>query len=103
MSFPPWQLLISLRGLNVSELGVWALLANTSHETAEVADLLVEEDSYELQLEHEADSLAAPFVRAKLAGKRETNAGWELGFIFAAPDPELLGLIAELGHGTPHN
>jgi hypothetical protein len=96
--FDPWRLLVTLQGLDLSMTGVAARLDVPARKDRHDADaLLVEGDPYDLQLEHGADHLAAPFLRARLARRRRTPAGLELAFAFEEPDGDLLGLVHDLG------
>ena len=116
--FDPWRLLLTLHGVNLSISGVSALLARAAATPPPpviglkdrrpswggegdgsfgAEALLVEGDPYDLQLEHEADHLSAPFLRARLVRRQRTAAGLELAFAFEEPDGDLLGLVHDLG------
>jgi hypothetical protein len=122
--FDPWRLVVSLTGRDLSTSGVAAIWkgqparpavpagaraplgaaaariaqAQAGKASEEVAALFVEGDPYDLQLEHDAEHLPAPFLRARLVRARRLPGayGLELAFAFEAPDTDLLSLVHEL-------
>lgn len=100
ISFPPWRLLLTLEGLDLSRSGVSARLTEPV-AAGQIGTLLVEGDPYDVQLEHDGEHLAAPFVRARLVRRTRTAAGWELALAFETPDVGLLALVHELAIATP--
>ena len=93
--FEPWRLLLSLEGQNLSTSGVLARLS-TADAAGGAEDLLQLYDTYDLQIEHDAEHLPAPLVRGILVRRTRTTAGLELALRFEAPDVNLLGLVHEL-------
>ena len=96
--FPPWRLLLTLEGQNLSTSGVSARLPE-GDAAGGADDLLQLADTYELQLEHDAEHLPAPQVRATLVRRVRTTAGLELALRFETTDVNLLGLVHELAQG----
>lgn len=98
--FAPWRLLLTLNGLNLSGSGVLALLSSAGKDAAAAQALLATGDPYELQLEHDAEHLTAPFLKARLVRTQRTTVGWELAFSFEDADGGLLSLVHELSTAT---
>jgi hypothetical protein len=92
--FAPWRLMITLGGEDLSTSGLRAALPKATGN--EVEALLAERDPYDLQLEHDAEHLPAPVLRARLVRRVRTTAGWDLAFAFESSDIALLSLVHEL-------
>lgn len=94
--FPPWRLLMTLSGLNLSTTGLLALLPVDMKDAGDAHALLQAGDPYELQLEHDSEHVMAPFLKARLVRTLRTTVGFELAFAFDDTDAGLLGLVHEL-------
>ena len=93
VTFDPWRLLLTLRGLNLSSGGLCAQL----HKTGTQAETLLSEgDLYTLQLDPDDSHLPSPVLSARLVRRTSTNAGWELAFNFAPGDTAVSALLDEL-------
>ncbi len=93
VTFDPWRLLLTLRGLNLSSGGLCAQL----HKTGTQAETLLSEgDLYTLQLDPDDSHLPSPVLSARLVRRTSTNAGWELAFSFAPGDTAVSALLDEL-------
>lgn len=98
--FPPWRLLLTTRGLDLSASGVSALLdplTGVGENDDDRAALLVEGDDYDVQLES-ADpgtglDVPTPMLTARLARREPTPAGIKLAFQFVRPTAELLAFV----------
>lgn len=110
-ALPPWRLLISLTGRNLSTTGLQTVLpAATLARTPDLERFLAEGQYFDLQLEHDIEHLPAILVRARLQRRRRIQAsvlgdgGLELAFLFigqgstprGGADVGLLSLVHEL-------
>jgi hypothetical protein len=85
--------------VNLSSTGILTYCAHDEASSGggfgDWSDLLSEGDPYDLQVEHQAEHLPAPYLRARLARRVKHGGGFELAFAFEAPDADLLSLLHE--------
>jgi hypothetical protein len=97
--FPPWRLLMTARGLNVSQSGFAAFLEpppGTDPYADDRGVLLVEGDTFDVQLEDESVDAPTPMLPARLVRREPTPAGLTLGFEFQQPTAELMAFVHDL-------
>jgi len=87
LDFPPWRLLLNLRGLNRAEYGISALLAFSAEKfqgfnLEDINALLREGQDYKIQIDDESEIEGGSTVLSQLIEKRATQSGIELAFRF---------------------
>ena len=104
--FESWQLMWTLRSLNISNTGILCAADVTDQRTAERAmdldTLLDAEPEVQLQIDSPSEDLFAPSVPARLVRKTKRPWGIEIAFNFSSENDDLASLVASLEH-NPHN
>jgi hypothetical protein len=101
--FESWQLLWTLRSINVSNTGILAAFDVTSSETAQKAldldTLLDAQPEVTLQIDADSDDFYVPSLGARLARKSKKQWGLELAFHFTEDNDNLASMIGGLEAG----
>jgi hypothetical protein len=102
--FESWQLLWTLRSINISNTGILTALDVINPETAQRAmdlDTLLEaEPEVLIQIDTPTEDLYAPSVTARLTRKIKKQWGLELAFQFTEENDHLANLVASLEAGA---
>jgi hypothetical protein len=105
--FESWQLLWTLRSINLSNTGVLAALDVINPETAQKAmdldTLLDAEPEVLIQIDSPTDDLYAPSLTARLTRKTKKPWGLEIAFQFTEENENLANLVASLESGFSHH
>lgn len=100
---PPFQLLLTLPLVNISQSGLALVLNRQGRLAAQAPQLLEPGDPFDLQIEHELESLPSIHINARLARVHPHPEHWLLGFAFQENNPDLLGLMHELTLASPRD
>ena len=93
---PPFQLLLSLPLVNLSQTGLAVRLERTSPLAQQAPMLLEPGDPFDLQVEPEAEEYPTVQISSELVRVQPMPNCWLLGFAFDDTNPDLLGLVHEL-------
>ena len=103
--FESWQLMWTLRTLNISNTGILCAAdvvdQPTAQRTMDLDTLLDAEPEVHLQIDSPSDDLFAPSLSARLVRKTKRPWGLELAFHFGGENDDLASLVASLEH-NPH-
>ena len=103
--FESWQLMWTVRSINISNTGVLCAADVTDQASAQKAtdlDTLLEaEPEVQLQIDSSTDELFAATVPARLTRKNKKPWGLELAFHFNAESDELMNLVASIEQSPP--
>jgi hypothetical protein len=103
--FESWQLMWTIRSINISNTGVLCAADVTDQASAQKATdlntLLDAEPEVQLQIDSPTDELFAATVPARLTRKTKKPWGLELAFHFNTENEELMNLVASLEQGPP--
>jgi hypothetical protein len=98
--FESWQLMWSIRSLNISNTGILCAADVSDPQSAQMATdlhtLLEAEPDVHLQIDAAADELFAVSIPARLTRKTKKPWGLELAFHFNEENEDLLNLVASL-------
>lgn len=105
--FESWQLMWTLRSLNISNTGLLCVCDVTDPATAQRATdldtLLDAEPEVQIQIDSVADDLYAPSLNARLVRKTKRQWGLEMAFHFTEENEHLASLVASLEPGNNPN
>lgn len=105
--FESWQLLWTLRSINISNTGVLAAFDVHNPESAQKAldmdTLLDAQPEVTIQIDATVEDFCSPFVQARMTRKLKKPWGLEVAFQFMQENDHLANLVASLesGHIRP--
>lgn len=101
--FESWQLMWTLRSLNISNTGILTAFDVTDQSSAQSATdldtLLNAEPEVQIQIDSLNDDLYATSLNGRLVRKTKRQWGLEMAFHFAEENDQLISLVASLEQG----
>jgi hypothetical protein len=102
--FESWQLLWTLRSVNISNTGVLAAFDVHNPETGQKAmdldTLLDAQPDVMIQIDAASDDFCAPAIQARMTRKTKKPWGLEVAFQFTQENEHLAHLVASLESGS---